>query len=175
MLQPFPQADADRIDEQAIREMNWIMQAILGVRKIRGEMDIKPSQPLPLLVQNWSTEEKQLAEANQHYLRTLARLESITWLEPSTEAPESATALAGNASLLIPMAGLIDKEVESARLNKEIDRLEKDCERTRGKLANPNFIDKAPAAVVQKEQDKLAEQEAALEKLRAQLARIQSL
>jgi valyl-tRNA synthetase len=175
MLQPYPEADSDRIDEQAIRQMNWIMQAILGVRKIRGEMDIKPGQPLPLLVQNWNAEEKQLAAANQRYLMTLARLDSITWLEPSADAPESATALAGNASLLIPMAGLIDKDAESARLNKEIEKITKDSERTRGKLANASFVDKAPAAVVQKEKDKLAEQEAALEKLRAQLARIQSL
>ena len=77
--------------------------------------------------------------------------------------------------VLIPMAGLIDKEAELKRLAKEIARIEADVERTRGKLANPSFVDKAPAAVVRKERDKIAEQETALAKLREQEDKIRAL
>jgi valyl-tRNA synthetase len=77
--------------------------------------------------------------------------------------------------VLIPMAGLIDKDAELKRLAKEIARIEADVERTRGKLSNPSFVDKAPAAVVQKERDKIAEQETALAKLREQEGKIRAL
>jgi valyl-tRNA synthetase len=77
--------------------------------------------------------------------------------------------------VLIPMAGLIDKDAELKRLAKEIARIEADVERTRAKLTNPSFVDKAPAAVVQKERDKIAEQEMALAKLREQEDRIRAL
>ena len=77
--------------------------------------------------------------------------------------------------LLIPMAGLIDKDAELARLAKEIGRIDKDVQRLNGKLGNAGFVAKAPAAVVQKERDKLAEQQSALEKLRRQQEKIQAL
>jgi valyl-tRNA synthetase len=77
--------------------------------------------------------------------------------------------------VLIPMAGLIDKDAELKRLAKEIARLQSDLDRTQAKLANPDFVDKAPAAVVRKERDKIAEQETALAKLREQEDKIRAL
>ena len=77
--------------------------------------------------------------------------------------------------VLIPMAGLIDKDAELKRLDKEIARLEGDVTRTEAKLANPSFVDKAPAAVVQKERERMAESRAAIDKLRGQRAKIQAL
>ena len=92
-----------------------------------------------------------------------------------TEAPESATALVGSMKVLIPMAGLIDKAAELARLQKEITRIDGDLQRMRGKLANANFVERAPQAVVQKERDKLLAQESALANLEEQLVKIQNL
>jgi valyl-tRNA synthetase len=87
----------------------------------------------------------------------------------------SATALVGEMQVLVPMAGLIDKDAELARLDKEIQRLEGEVQRVGGKLANEGFVAKAPAEVLDKERAKLAEAEQALGKLAEQRERIASL
>ncbi len=175
MRQPYPEADATLNNESAESEMKWVMDFILGVRTIRGEMNIAPGKPLPVSLQNGGSLDKQYLQRNAAYLNSLARLENITWLEEGQEAPESATALVGNMKVLIPMAGLINKEEEQARLNKQIEKIEKELARTQGKLNNENFIGKAPAAVVDKERQKVTEMRASLENLKEQLTRIQAL
>jgi valyl-tRNA synthetase len=175
MLAPYPAADAALDDPAAVAEMDWVMQFILGVRRIKGEMNIPPSKPLPVLLANASGQDRAWLAASRAYLDFLARTESVTLLEPGQEPPESALALVGEMQVLIPMAGLIDKEAELKRLDKEIARLEGDAARTQAKLANPSFVDKAPAAVVEKERERMAESRAAIEQLGAQRAKIQAL
>ena len=175
MLQPYPEPEADKIDEQAMAELNWVKAFIMGVRQIRSEMDIKPGKLLPVLLQNGSAQDKQRLDSNRSFLMSLAKLESITWLEAGDSAPESATALVGDASLLIPLAGLIDKAAELERLNKNMTKLQREVKRLTGKLGNTNFVDKAPEAVVAKERDKLVEAETALQSLQAQADKIRSL
>ena len=175
MLAPFPGADADLIDPEAESELDWVMQFVLGVRRIKGEMDIPPGTPLPVLLQNADHRDLARLATNRKYLDALARTQSIQVLSPADQAPESAIALVGEMKILIPMAGLIDQEAELKRLAKAIGKLEADLERTQKKLANPNFVDKAPPAVVQKERDKIAEQEAALVKLQEQTEKIRAL
>ncbi len=175
MLQPYPAADNFKINEQAISSTNWIMDFILGIRRIRGEMNIAPGKPLNVLLQNGSVDDKALLNDNKTYLLKLGRLESIDWLPENDNAPESAIALVGNMKILIPMAGLIDKEAELGRLNKEIQKIEKELPRIEGKLNNPKFIDKAPADVIAKEQEKLAAMQLSLNNLKEQLQKIQAL
>ena len=128
-----------------------------------------------MLLQNCSSIDKQLLETHKSYLIKLAKLESITWLNEGENAPESATSLVGEMKLLIPMAGLIDKDIELKRLDKEIEKLTKHNKQLEGKLSNPGFTDKAPEAVVQKERDKLAELETALNNLQQQKEKIEKL
>jgi len=175
MLAPFPTADANLDDPEADAEMGWVMELVLGVRRIKGEMNIPPGKPLPALLQNASDQDLKWLEAGRKYLDFLARTESVRVLAPDEQTPESAIALVGEMKVLIPMAGLIDKEAEIKRLDKEIGRIQSDLERTQKKLTNPDFVDKAPAAVVQKERDKIAEQGAAMAKLREQAAKIRAL
>ena len=175
MLQPYPEADESKIDRGSVVEIEWVMAFILGVRKIRSGMNIPPSKPLPILLQNSSSDDATRLENNRDFLMTLAKLEAVTILSKDDEAPESATALVGEMKLLIPMAGLIDKAAESARLSKEIGKLEKNLVGVSAKLANPNYLEKAPAHVVEKEQAKLAEIKSSLEKLKEQLARIEAM
>ena len=172
MLQPYPSPDASKIDNDVLAELDWVKSFILGVRNIRGEMNIPPSKPLTVLIQNGSQQDQQRLDTNRTYLTTLARLESITWLEKSASVPESATALIGDMKLLIPMAGLIDKQAELARLTKEIEKLGKDLLRSKTKLANPDYISRAPEAIVQEEQQRVAEFGAALKKLTEQQAQL---
>jgi len=175
MLQPYPQAEAGKEDRQAVADMEWVQAFIVGVRSIRGEMNIAPGKPLAVLLDHGGDEDRRRLEENRAFLSTLARLESVAWLEAGTRAPVSATALVGEMRLLIPMAGLIDKDAELTRLGKEITRLGKDLERAEGKLANPNYVSKAPAEVVEKERQRALELRSALEKLEAQRAQIETL
>ncbi len=169
MIQPYPRPDESRIDVEAESEMEWLKGFILGVRKIRGEMDISPGVRVPILLQNPSNMDLDRVAGHQAVLKSLARIDSIDALNDGESAPESATTLLGGMKLLIPLQGLIDKEAETARLNREIDRLSKDLSRSRAKLGNSNFVDRAPRAVVEKEQSRVEEFEAAIEKLKEQL------
>ena len=171
----YPHCDEDKIDAEAIAELEWVKTFIMGVRQIRSEMDIKPGKPLPILCQDGSDEDQQRIDHNQGLLTSLARLESITWLESGAAAPESATSLVGDMKLLIPLEGLIDKEAELARLNKNIEKLEQDVQRIGAKLSNENFVSRAPAEVVDKEREKLSEAESALNNLRAQADKITAI
>ncbi|MGE5153394.1 MAG: valine--tRNA ligase [Bdellovibrio bacteriovorus] len=172
MLAPYPTPSGDSVDTDAVAEIEWVQQFILGVRRIKGEMNIPPGKPLPVLIANASARDLEWLEKGRPYLDFLARTESITVLDDATPAPEAAMALVGEMKVLIPMAGLIDKEAELNRLTKEIERLQADVARTEAKLANPAFVDKAPAAVVEKERTKLAESAAAIAKLQEQRTRI---
>lgn len=175
MLQKYPEYDKNKFDPASVKEVEWIKDFIIGCRQIRSGMDIKPGKPLVVLLQNGSATDQSLFNKHKAYLMKLAKLESITWLDNSDEAPESATSLVGEMKLLIPMAGLIDKDAELKRLDKEIEKLTKQSKQLQGKLSNPGFTDKAPETVVQKERDKLAEIETALESLQQQKEKIKTL
>ncbi|MEJ2688153.1 MAG: valine--tRNA ligase, partial [Gammaproteobacteria bacterium] len=175
MLQPFPAPDTALIDAEAMAEMEWVMGVILGVRKIRSGMNIAPGKPLPVLLADGSEQDRAREARQRHYLKALGRLESITWIADDDTAPDSATALVGQLKVLIPMAGLIDKEAELARLNKEIERVATDLERCESKLENANFVQRAPAEVVAKERGRAGDLNSALADLRAQRERIAAL
>ena len=148
MLADYPQANPDKIDEAAEADIEWLKAFILGVRQIRGEMDISPGKQLPLLVQNASAEDRARIERLLPSIQFLAKVETPQLLSDGAAVPQSATALMGGMSLLVPMAGLIDKDAELARLAKQLAKLEKDLAATETRLSNPNF-GKAPEAVQQ--------------------------
>jgi valyl-tRNA synthetase len=176
MLQPYPQpVSTQGVDTEAIEEIDWVKGFVVGVRNIRGAMNISPGRPLPVLLQHGSEQDWQRLERHQASLDTLAKLASLTRLGPEDEAPKAATALVGDMKILIPLSGLIDKEAELSRLTREIDKKLKDLQRSAGKLQNPKFVDRAPAEVVNKERQRLTEMRSAIAKLEEQRDRIQSL
>jgi valyl-tRNA synthetase len=175
MKQPYPQYDESLIDDDAVEEMNWVMQFILGVRRIKAEMNIAPGKQVPVVLANTDENDRQRLQQSRSYLDFLARIASVEILEPGAHEPESATALVSNMKILIPLAGLIDKEAEMARLEKELGKLEKERIRLEAKLSNTNFTDKAPGPVVAKEREKLAASVSAIENLVAQLDKIRDL
>jgi valyl-tRNA synthetase len=111
----------------------------------------------------------------QSVLEKLARLASIEVVSEGGDVPPSATALVGNMEIHIPMAGLIDKDAELARLSKAIDKVRQDIARTQGKLGNERFVANAPAEVIEKERVKLDESEKQLDKLLQQQTTISAL
>ena len=175
MLQPYPVADESKIDEIAEADLNWVRGIIDGVRNIRGEMNISPGKPIPVLLKQGDAADQERLDTNSQFLIKLAKLESITWLDGTAEAPLSATALVGALEVLVPMAGLIDKDAELARLNKELGRLQGEIKRLGGKLGNAKFVDKAPAQVIEKERAKLRDAQISATTLQQQVTKIEAI
>jgi valyl-tRNA synthetase len=175
MKQPYPSPQDHTYDRDAVEEIEWVKAFIIGVRKIRSGMNIDPRKPLPVILQNGSGLDRERLSGNHHYLVTTGRIASVTWLGADETAPESATALLGDMKLLIPLAGLIDKEAELARLSKELARKLNELDQCERKLSNAGFIDKAPPAVVEKERARAAELKGAISSLEEQQQRIRSL
>jgi valyl-tRNA synthetase len=175
MLASYPSvADFPR-NEIAEQEIAWVQAVVLGVRQIRGEMNIKPSQPIPALLRNASEQDKAHAQRHLAYVEKLAGLESLTVLAEGAQPPESAIALVGEMSILVPMAGLIDAGAEAERLGKQLAKAKSDLTKTQQKLANENFVRNAPPEVVETERARLAELERTVTSLTAQLERIRRL
>jgi len=175
MLQPYPDPIEGAIDSRANEDIVWLKGVILGIRNIRGEMNIPPGKALTVLLRNGDQSDQLRLAQNSQYLKKLARLADISWLPQDAAVPMVATALAGELEILVPMAGLIDKNAEITRLNKEIGKLESDVARLGAKLGNAAFVDKAPVEVVAKEQERLQAQQQALETLQEQLERIRAV
>ena len=175
MTQAYPEVENSLISNKAETEVKWLQTFILGIRQIRGEMNIPPSKPLPCFVQNISDIDQRCLDTHAQLLSSLAKLESIQQLSVNDDAPESATALVGEMKVLIPLAGLIDKDQEIARLNKEIEKLEKQKIQFSAKLNNKKFTNGAPKAVVNKEKEKLTSVESAIIDLSSQLKKISAL
>ena len=175
MLQPFPQYDASQVDEAALADTEWLKQAIVAVRNIRAEMNIAPGKPLELLLRGCSEAAIRRVNDNRSFLLNLARLESITVLPADDKGPVSVTKIIDGAELLIPMAGLINKEDELARLAKEVTKIEGEIGRIESKLSNEGFVARAPEAVIAKEREKLEGYAEAKAKLIEQQAIIAAL
>ena len=173
--QPFPEPNKDLLNTEAEAEIDWLKEFILGIRKIRGEMNISPGKPLPCFVKNHSSKDQSYIDNNKAMLFALAKLDTVDLLSQDEEEPESAIALVGEMKILIPLAGLIDKGAERDRLNKEIEKLSKLRSQFAAKLNNEKFINGAPEAVVNNEKDKLASTENALKDLNQQLVKISKL
>jgi len=175
MLQPFPEFDAAKVDELALADLEWIKQAIIAIRNVRAEMNLSPAKPLELLLRGASADAQRRVEQNLSFIKSLARLESITILSAGDKGPVSVTKLVEGAELLIPMAGLIDKDAELARLDKEMAKLDGEIASIEGKLSNEGFVARAPEAVVAKERERLAACGDAKVKLAEQKATIAAL
>ena len=175
MLAPYPRAADFPRDEASEREVAWLQAFILGVRQIRGEMNIAPSRRIPLLHRNASAHDAELIERHRTWLERLAGVESPRALAPAEPVPPSATALVGGLTLLVPMAGLIDAAAEAERLTKLLARTRSDLDKTSARLANDNFVRNAPESVVATERARLADLEQTAARLAAQLKRVQDL
>jgi valyl-tRNA synthetase len=169
MLEPYPLAGDFARDAAAESEMRWVMDFILGVRQIRGEMDIAPSKRFEVLLANASARDLGLARAHRGYLERLAQVSGIRALVAGETAPQSATALLGELKILVPMAGLIDVAAERERLDKRKAKASADLDKCQAKLANANFLANAPPDVIAKERARVADLEREIAQIETQL------
>ncbi|TQQ08644.1 valine--tRNA ligase [Vibrio cholerae] len=175
MLQALPQYDATNFNQEALDDIEWVKTFITSIRNLRAEYDINPGKPLEVMLKAANEQDAARIEANKQVLVSLAKLESIRVLADGEATPACATALVGKSELMIPMAGLIDKDAELDRLAKEIAKTQGEIARIEGKLGNEGFVAKAPEAVITKEREKLAGYQEALVKLEQQKATIAAL
>ncbi|EGA71830.1 valyl-tRNA synthetase [Vibrio sinaloensis DSM 21326] len=175
MLQALPQFDEANFNQAALDDIEWVKSFITSIRNLRAEYDINPGKPLEVMLKAASEEDAARLEANKQVLVSLAKLESVRVLAAGEETPACATALVAKSELMIPMAGLIDKDAELARLDGEIKKTHGEIKRIEGKLGNEGFVAKAPEAVVAKEREKLEGYKETLTKLEEQKTTIAAL
>lgn len=173
IVQDFPVVNMDLIDENAENEINWIKDFVIGIRKIRADMNIAPNKKLVCFLKNINTTDNEFLTNNKDTLISLAKLESIN--ELSDESQEYATALVGKMKILIHLSGLVDKADEIKRLNKEIEKLEKQVIQFIQKLKNKKFMANAKPTIVKQAQDNLQNTNNKMLDLQQQLQIIQKL
>ncbi|MDI1224116.1 valine--tRNA ligase [Acinetobacter sp.] len=175
MLAPYPVPNPERINEQAEADMLGLQGLIGAVRNIRGEMGLGNARLLPVLLQNATDAEKAQIARIEPLFKALAKVESITFLTDAEQPPLSSSSVVGHVSVFVPMKGLIDPKAELARLQKDLDKVQKQHDQIASKLANEGFVAKAPAAVVEGEKVKLAEFVDQLAKIKANMEQIAAL
>ncbi len=173
MLQPYPTYDESRVDSDSLADIDWLKKVVVAIRNIRGEMNISPGKEISILLSQGSTSDKRRVQATEIYIKSLAKVNDIQWINEPPRA--AATALVEELEIFVPMAELIDKSVELSRLNKEIAKIETDLDKSATKLSNPNYLYKAPPNVVDQEKQKANEMATILEKLRERLKLVESL
>ncbi len=175
MRQPYPSAEPGAAQPALDAEMRWVMDFILGIRRIRGELDIAPSLKLPVLMQGATAEDLSRYQRNAAAIQRLAGIAAARPLAAGEQAPQAAAAMQGAMTVLVPMAGLVDVDAELERLGRRRSKLEQELARASAKLGNQNFVRNAPAEVVSQEQARVEEFKRELAQLADQLKRVASL
>jgi len=175
MLQAYPRVDEALVNTSAESDIDWVKGVIIGVRNIRGEMNIPPGKTFPALLRKTNAEDERRLDENLQNLLKLAKLSEIRCLAHNEEAPVSATQLHQDMEILVPLSDLIDKDAESARLQKEIGKLEKNLHGISGKLNNEKFVQNAPAELVEVERERQRTAQDAIMALNEKLAAIKAL
>ena len=182
MLQPYPRMNTINIDHNALAEMEWIKQFINGIRNLRGEYNVSPAQPLAeCLIEDASTKDQDYL--NRHSLLltggltpgSLTKVVALKFLTPGQTPPPSAVFLLGAMKVHVPLGSLIDKHSELKRLQKEMEKTRKELDKAQNKLTNADFIDRAPAAVIEQEKQRVQEFEATLTHLDQQRVKVLAL
>jgi valyl-tRNA synthetase len=171
VTQPWPDYPVGLVDPQAAAEMDWVIRLISAVRTIRSEMNVPPAAELPATLRDASAETRRRLDTHGALIRRLARLATIEVSE-AVPAKGAAQAVIDEATLVLPLAGIIDLDKERARLTKEIEKNASEVEKIDRKLGNAQFLEKAPDDVVEEQRERRAEAQAAIEKLREALARV---
>lgn len=175
MTQALPQFNEENFNADVVADLEWVKAFITSIRNLRAEYDIAPSKGLEVMIKVADEKDAARIEANKVVLSSLAKLDEIKVLANGEETPACATSLVGKSELMIPMAGLIDKDAELARLAGEVKKTQGEIKRIEGKLGNEGFVAKAPEAVIAKEREKLEGYQETLVKLEAQQETIAAL
>ncbi|GAG03487.1 unnamed protein product, partial [marine sediment metagenome] len=160
---------------EAEDDFNWLKEVIQGIRRIRSELNLPPGKLLDMQLQAGTDVDRSRYTRFEEELSHLGRTRSAKWLADDDDTSQCAVALVGELKVLIPLAGLVDVEEELARLNKQLAREESDLKKSGSKLANSRFVDNAPKAVVEQENQRLSSHQANVENLQIQIRQLESM
>ena len=166
MLCAYPQIEPHLVHPTAESEFEWIKSMIQAVRTLRSEIGISPAKPVPIILCHLDADLKHKVKQHQKILQTLGKISQIEVETERDKQAAYASTLVGTLEILIPISGLIDKEAELARLDKELAKLNKDIEYGQSKLNSREFMEKAPSDLITSVKDKLEQTRNAIEKLR---------
>jgi valyl-tRNA synthetase len=166
ICQSYPNADLEKIDQEAIKNISSLKEIINACRTLRGEMNLSPAQKVPLQI----TGEQIMLTEFSPYLLALGKLSNVEIMKGDLPAADAPVAIAGEFRLMLKIE--VDAAAERERLMKEIARVKEEISKASSKLGNPNFIERAPEKVVTQEKDRLARFNATLDKLKEQLQKL---
>lgn len=169
MSESWPEVDGALDFEEEVAAVELAMEAIRSIRNIRAEADAVPSRRLHAIILSSGKELDHMREGIS-YLKNLAGIEEVTFVESRDQVPDEVmSAVMNNLEIYVPLDDLLDYKAEYERLKKEKERLSGEVKRTQGKLANENFVAKAPEQVIHTEREKLVKYEDMLAKVEARL------
>jgi valyl-tRNA synthetase len=170
MKESWPEASKIKVDKAAMDEVRWVIEAIGLIRSVRSELNVPAGAKISIIANGCDKNQKDLLARYGEFISRLARLASVAY--DQTAPKGSAQAVQGNVTFVMPLADVIDLEVERARLEKESQKLAEEISRLDQKLKNPQFTDKAPAEVVEEHQQRLQAAKTTLESLDAARKRL---
>jgi valyl-tRNA synthetase len=175
MLESYPAIGEFAHDGDAEAEIDWLKGFVVGIRQIRGEMNLSAGRPLPVLLAGGSELDRQRVARHGPSIDRLARVASIDWLEAGASPRGVATALLGELRILIPLSGLVDPGLEIERIGKQLRKLAEELAQAEKKLGNERFVANAPAEIVQKERARAAELAERRSRMETQLGKLREI
>lgn len=172
MVSSWPTESRAFVDEQVEADMELIQNVIGAIRNIRGEMNIPRTKPADVILSSSNRDHLNLIKQHLPYLEQLANVEDVTFRTRGERPKKAASAVVNELDVFLPLEGLIDFNVERSRLEKEIDRLERQLEVLNTKLQSEEFLTKAPEQVIDREKKKKSDFELSLNKLKSNLESI---
>jgi valyl-tRNA synthetase len=159
-IQAYPVGDRELINPELDREFELLIGVIRTIRNLRAEADIKPATKIKAIVQSDLNLEREILARGQTYISDLAKVEEITIVDHLAEEPtKSIASVFATVQIILPLTGVVDLEAFKAKIQKKIDKIDKEIESIQGRLNNPKFIERATPEVVQQTKDLLVEAE----------------
>jgi valyl-tRNA synthetase len=180
MVAPYPTPDPALHNPDAEAEMGLVMESIVAIRNMRAEMNVPPAASVSVLVFSQDRRPMEILEGHQQSVRLLARVQDLQF-QPAGNPPAAAAksvvmySQGGSLDLVMPLAGLIDFKEEARRLNREMDKLSRELAQAQKKLANEDFLSKAPPEVVDRERERYQALTEKLGKLKSHEKRLKKL
>ena len=174
MLCSFPEIDSFETDK-SYHAVEWLKRVVSGIRNIRGELVIKPSQKIPAIFKEGTSVDRDISGEFDIFIKELANLESIQWEESDKDSPPSSIFVLNELKILIPLEGLIDPKKESIRLQKKIEKLDKEKTMIASKLNNKSFVDNAPNELVRNQEQRFQELSGEIDNLNREMKEIEKL